>query len=165
MNSLRYLAVLLLATTLVGHAAPPMANLSQPQPAIAKDAINYTVRVEWKNEKKETNSIQIVTSEGHFELDTLSGTTKIDDSDIPSTVKFDGTLTELSSEKGRLTLFLGRTVPYVTGTSGAGVRKSSSYSQLSIGLNSTFVVIFGKPLIIQTDDKGTVSVLVKRDEN
>jgi hypothetical protein len=55
-------------------------------------------------------------------------------------------------------------VPYVTSSfGGPGAMKSSSYSQLSVGLESTFIVTFGKPLIIQTDGNGEVSVLVKRD--
>jgi hypothetical protein len=34
-----------------------------------------------------------------------------------------------------------------------------------VGLQSTFIITFGKPLAIQTDDNGTVSILVKREEN
>jgi hypothetical protein len=125
------------------------------------DAVNYTIRVEWKDAKKGASSIQLETTEGQFELDTLSGTTKINDTDIPNTIKLNGTLTELSTEKGRLALFLGRTVPYVSSTYAGN---SSSYAQLSVGLQSTFIVTFGKPLIIQTDDNGTVSILVKRED-
>ena len=116
--------------------------------------------------KKDSSSLQLVTSEGNFELNTLSGTTKINDSDVPSTVKLSGTITETSPEKARIQLFLGRTVPYVTGTSmGSGGAKSSSYSQMSVGLQSTFIVTFGHPLVVQTDDNGTVTILVKRGEN
>lgn len=166
MKSIRFLAIIVFLAVAC-QAAPPIANSSgAPQPAIAKEAVNYTIRVEWKDAKKGSSAIQIVTSEGQFQLDTLSGTTKINDSDIPNTVKLSGTLNELNPEKGRLNLFLGRTVPYVTSSNvGPAGRNSSSYSQLSVGLNSTFVVTFGKPLVIQTDDNGTVSILVKRDEN
>jgi hypothetical protein len=81
-------------------------------------------------------------------------------------VKVSGRLTELSPEKGQLQLFLGRTVPYVTSTySGSGGGSSSSYSQLSVGLNSNFAVTFGKPLVIQSDDNGEVILLVKRMED
>ena len=89
---------------------------------------------------------------------------KINNNDVPVTLKLSGTLTALSDEKGRLQLFLGRTVPYVTGTVGFGPSASSSYQQLSVGLDSTFVVQFGKPVIIQTDESGQISVLVKRIE-
>jgi len=99
-------------------------------------------------------------------LDTISGAVKINNSDVPTTVKLTGTLTELNPEKGRLQLFLGRTMPYVTSTyTGSVGGQSSSYSQLSVGLASIFIVTFGKPLIIQTDDNGTVSILVKREDN
>jgi hypothetical protein len=36
---------------------------------------------------------------------------------------------------------------------------------MSVGLNSTFVVTFGEPLVIQVDDSGKVSILVARAEN
>lgn len=166
MNQLRFLAIIMLLA-ITCQAAPPIASPSgSPSPTVTKDAVNYTIRVEWKDAKKDASSIQLETTEGQFELNTLSGTTKINDSDVPNTIKLNGTLTELNQEKGRLALFLGRTVPYVTGTfAGSGSGRSSSYSQLSVGLQSTFIVTFGKPLIIQTDDNGTVSILVKREEN
>jgi hypothetical protein len=166
MNSIRFLAIILLLAVTC-QADPPVTNATgSTPPAIAKEAVNYTIRVEWKDAKKGESSLQIVTTEGRFELDTLSGTTKINDSEVPNTVKLSGTLTELDSQKARFQLFLGRTVPYVTGSyPGLGGVKSSSYSQLSVGLDSTFIVTFGKPLVIQTDDNGTVSILVKRGEN
>lgn len=126
-----------------------------------RPAVNYVIRVEWKDAKKGTNALQIVTTEGSFQLDTVSGAVKINNADVPTTVKVSGSLVEVSPEKGRLQLFPGRTVPYVTSTfngSGGG----SSYSQLSVGLNSNFVVTFGKPLVIQADDNGEVILLVKR---
>ena len=133
----------------------------------AKESINYIIRVEWKDAKKGTNALQIVTGEGAFTLDTVSGAVKVDDYDVPTTVKLQGSLAEISPKKGRLQLFLGRTVPYVTGTTYAGQvgKASASYSQLSVGLNSTFAVTFGKPLVIQVDDNGEVSVLVTREDN
>ena len=149
-----------------GNNPPPIIFPPGSSPTVTKDAVNYTIHVEWNDIKKGTNSLQIVTSEGSFELDTISGAVKINNSDVPTTVKLNGTLTELNPEKGRLQLFLGRTIPYVTSTyTGSVGGQSSSYSQLSVGLQSTFIVAFGKPLIIQTDDNGTVSILVKREEN
>ncbi len=164
MNLIRFLGITVVLVVTC-RAEPSITNSSgSQQPAVVKDAVNYTIRVEWKDAKKGTNSLQLVTSEGHFELDTLSGTTKITGADVPSTVKLTGAITELNGEKARFQLFLGRTVPYVTGGfSGPG--GGSSYSQMSVGLQSAFVVTFGKPLIIQTDDNGTVSILVKRGEN
>ena len=84
----------------------------------------------------------------------------------PQTV-LSGTLTAINAQKGRLQLFLGRTVPYVTSTinNGSAMGMASTYSQMSVGLNSTFVVTFGEPLVIQVDDSGKVSILVARAEN
>ena len=73
----------------------------------------------------------------------------------------DATLTPLTDVKARLQLFLGRTVPYVTGSSPGGM---SSYSQMSVGLQSTIVVTFGKPVVIQSDANGTITVLVTRQK-
>jgi hypothetical protein len=177
MNPLRLLsAIVLLAFNSVaqvppsGLPQPPMMRMSPPsamQPGVPpKELVNYIIRVEWKDAKRGTNALQIVTSEGSFELDTVSGAVKINNSDVPTTVKLSGRLTELNPGKGQLQLFLGRTVPYVTSTfAGSGGASSSSYSQLSVGLNSNFVVMFGKPLLIQSDDNGEVSILVNRMEN
>ena len=140
---------------------PPNQQPGMQQPMPPKEPVNYVIRVEWKDAKRGTNALQIVTTAGSFELDTVSGAVKINNSDVPTTVKLSGSLAESSPEKGRLQLFLGRTVPYVTGGfSGPG--GGSSYSQLSVGLNSNFVVTFGKPLVIQADDNGEVILLVKR---
>jgi hypothetical protein len=117
MNSIRCLAIIVFLSGVVCQAAPPIANLLPvPPPPVTKEAVNYTIHVEWKDTKKSSNSLQIVTCEGTFTLDTISGAVKINDSDVPTTVKLNGTITELSKEKGRLQLFLGRTVPYVTGS-------------------------------------------------
>ncbi len=92
-----------------------------PAVAPAKDPVNYLIRVEWKEPKGETQSLEVLTTEGSFSLDTIQkNSVKINDNDVPVTLKFSGTLWELSDQKGRLQLFLGRTVPYVTGTSGSG---------------------------------------------
>ena len=151
MNPLRLLAVTLLLTLTCQAQVPPnpppprslpppgmpIGTLPSPgvQPqASIKNTVNYVIRVEWKDAKKGTNALQIVTTEGQFQLDTVSGVVKINNSDVPTTVKLSGSLAELSPDKGRLQLFLGRTVPYVTGTFGGG-GGGSSYSQLSVGLN------------------------------
>ena len=163
MNPLRLLAFFSLLAV-AGQAASPTENSAGSPPTATKAAVNYTIRVGWQDVKNGTNALQVVTGEGSVELDTIAGAVKINDSDVPTTVKFNATITELTPEQGRLQMFLGRTVPYVTSSfGGPGAMKSSSYSQLSVGLQSTFIVTFGKPLIIQTDGNGEVSVLVKRD--
>ncbi len=150
---------------------PPPVQLATPPgapPAVApvKEPVNYLIRVEWKEPKGDPKSLEVLTTEGQFELDTIQkNSVKINNNDVPVTLKFTGTLNALNDEKGRLQLFLGRTVPYVTGTIGSGPSASSSYSQMSVGLESTFVVKFGKPVVIQTDENGEISVLVKRMED
>lgn len=53
------------------------------------------------------------------------------------------------------------TVPYVTSTLANG---ASSYQQLNVGLDSSFLVRFGKAVVIQNDESGQISVLVTRVE-
>ncbi len=138
---------------------PPMAPVAAP----AKPPVNYLIRVEWREPKGDPKSLEVLTTEGRVQLDTLQkNSVKINNNDVPVTLRFNGTLTALNDEKGRLQLFLGRTVPYVTGSSSTG---ASSYSQMSVGLDSTFIVTFGKPLVIQTDESGQITVLVKRIED
>ena len=132
---------------------------ANPPAEAAKDPVNYIIRVEWSEPKAETKFLEVLTAEGQFDLNTIQkNSVKINNNDVPITLKFSGTLNALDGEKGRLQLFLGRTVPYVTSTSTMG----SSYSQLSVGLNSTFVVKFGKSQVIQSDENGEISVLVKK---
>ena len=139
-------------------ASPPTTSTNEPA--------NYVISVQWKDTKLGNSFVQVMTAEGPFNLDALEHSTmKINGPDIPTTLKLSGTLTLLGPEKGRLKLFIGRTVPYMTGTShGPGGTTSSSYQQLSVGMDSTFIVTFGKPLVIQGDENGQISILVKRDE-
>ncbi len=145
--------------------AQPQPGAPAPAVAPAKAPVNYLIRVEWKEPKGDPKFLEVLTTEGRFELDTIQkNSVKINNNDIPVTLKLSGTLAALNDEKGRLQLFLGRTVPYVTGSIGNGLSTSSSYQQMSVGLDSTFLVQFGKPVIIQTDESGQISVLVKRLE-
>jgi len=147
-----------------GAMAPGFPSPGAPPAAEpAKDPVNYLIRVEWQEPKAEPKSLEVLTAEGTFNLNTIQkNSVKINNNDVPVTLKFQGTLRELDDTKGRLQLFLGRTVPYVTGTAGSGPGAMSSYSQLSVGLDSTFFVTFGRPVVIQTDESGQITVLVKR---
>jgi hypothetical protein len=148
-------------------ALPPPGMLPPPPPvAPAREPVNYLIRVEWKEPKGDPKFLEVLTTEGQFNLNTIQkNSVKINNNDVPVTLKFSGTLKELSDEKGRLQLFLGRTVPYVTSTSGSGPNASASYQQMSVGLDSAFIIKFGKPVVIQTDENGEISVIVKRIEN
>jgi len=152
------LSALLLAAT--AHCQPASA----PPAVVAKDTYDYLIHVEWNDLKGEPKTLEVLTTDGQVEYDGLQkASVKINNNDIPVTLKLTGTLTVLDWNKGRLQLYLGRTVPYVTGTTGSTFgAMSSSYSQMSVGLQATYIVTFGKPLVIQSDENGTISVLVKR---
>jgi len=136
-------------------APPPFTNSS-----------NYAIQVQWKSSKAETNTLTLLTTEGQFTLDAVqTNRVKINHNEIPVTLRFSGTLTVLSPEKGRLTLFLGRSVPYVTGVNVGGGATSSTYQQMQVGLSSTYIVTFGKPLVIQSDDSEQVTLVVTRLED
>ena len=146
---------------LVASSLPAQTNSASMSPA--REQINYIIRVEWKDTRGTARHLEVLTTEGSVKLDTvLQDKVKIDDSEIPITVSFNGTLNVLNSEKGRLALFLGRTIPYVTSSNSGPGGKSSSYQQRQVGLSSTFIVTFGKPLVIQSDENEKVSILVKR---
>lgn len=148
-------------------SAPTPSTVSQPA-VIKADAVNYSVRVQWKDAQETTNLLQVVTVEGDFKMNTAQRhSVKINNSDVPVIITLSGHLTVLSPEKGQLYLLLGKKEPFVTGTSVAGRTNApvSSYQYCDMGLNSTVVVTFGKPLVIQTDENGEVSLLVKREEN
>ncbi|MDR3460379.1 MAG: hypothetical protein P4N60_23365 [Verrucomicrobiae bacterium] len=163
MKTLHLLIVSLFAAIVCqAQLMPPRPPMPPNSPAEAvKDPVNYVIRVEWNEPKAESKFLEILTAEGQFDLNTIQkNSVKINNSEVPVTLKFSGSLTALDGEKGRLQLFLGRTVPYVTGSTGM----SQSYSQMSVGLNSTFIVKFGKAQVIQSDENGEISVLVKRVE-
>lgn len=143
----------------------PPGRILAPPAVAAKDPVNYLIRVEWKEPKGNPRFLELLTTEGQFNLNTIqTNSVKINNVDVPITLKFSGTLNALDEEKGRLQLFLGRTVPYVTGSYSGSSGANSSYSQMSVGLDSAFIVKFGKSQVIQSDENGQISVLVKRME-
>jgi len=163
MKTLPIFAIVLLAA--IASPAQPTTGAGQPRPPVPqaetiKEPVNYLIRVDWREQPGDPKHLEILTTEGNFTLDTIQkNAVKINDNDIPVTLKCSGDIAALSDEKGRLRLFLGRTVPYVTGSVSG---KASSYSQMSVGLNSSFIVKFGKSQVIQSDENGEVSVTVKR---
>ena len=152
-----------LALALLGLCLAPAANVSAA-PAGTNAPVNFVIKVQARDAKGVVSSLQITTLAGDFELDTLQkASVKINNADIPTTLRLTGTLTPVNDQKGLLKLYLGRTVPYVTGTLNNG--SAASYAKMSVGLNASFVVRFGQPLVVQVDDSGEVSVLVTREEN
>lgn len=89
-------------------ASPTATSTTLPQPAVLKaDAVNYSVRVQWKDAKGATNSFQIAIAEGDFKMDAFqSQSVRINKSDVPVMVTLSGRLTVLSPEKGQLYLAL-----------------------------------------------------------
>jgi len=150
------------------QAAPPAGPTTASVSAATNtnEPANYIISVQWKDTKMGSSFVQVMTADGPFNLDALEhNTMKINGPDIPTTLKLSGDLTVLNREKGRLKLYIGRTVPYMTGaTKGLGGSTASTYQQLSVGMDSSFIVTFGKPLVIQGDENGQISILVKRDE-
>lgn len=160
--------LLALALALAANApAQPRPLPPNPPPPMAtetlKEAVNYSIRVEWNNGKTNTQHLQILTAEGSFNLDSIQkASVKINNNDIPITLRMSGALGVIDQKKGRLQLFLGRTIPYVTSTYNSPSGQNSSYSQMSTGINNTYIVKFGQPLTIQSDENGDIVVTVKR---
>lgn len=157
-----HLLLIVLFAAVVCQAQPTSSDPKSGAP----DTSNYNIHVAWIDDQGQSNSLDVLTAEGQFDLNTIAkNSAKIDDYEVPVTTKFSGDIKVFNADKGRLKLFLGRTIPYVTGKYHNGSQASSSYSQLSVGLDSAFNVTFGKPLVIQTDASGQITILVSRVEN
>jgi len=147
------------------YPPPPSPSTPMALPAFTNTS-NYAIQVEWRTSKSETNFLRLLTTEGLFSLDAVqTNRVKINNNEIPVTLRFSGTLTVLSPEKGRLNLFLGRTVPYVTSVNVGNGASSSTYQQMQAGLNSTYMVTFGKPMVIQSDGNEEITLVVIRLED
>ena len=164
------LSVAFFATSLCRAQLPPPTLLTtisfdQPQSKSTNAPVNYVIKVVMKDTNGATNSLRVTTIDGAFELDTIQkNSVKINGNDIPTTLRLSGTLTAINEHKGVLKFYLGHSVPYVTGSYGSPPAVNSSYSQMQVGLNSSFVVNYGKPLVVQSDDSGEVTVLVTRED-
>lgn len=159
----------LAAGMMVCQAGPgPGLVISQsgsPVQSADTNRVNYVLRLEWKDNKTPTRFLQLTTTQGSFQLNASQpGAVKVGDSEMPISVTASGELNVLSPEHARLQLFLGRTVPYTTSRVGAGSNAATTIQQRQEGLTAAFIVAFGKPLVIQKDENGEISVLVKREE-
>jgi hypothetical protein len=174
MKAISLLTVILFLAS-AGQAQPIPPRLPPPAmppgtipPAVApaREPVNYLIRIEWKEPQGNPRFLEVLTTDGSFSLDTIQkNPVKINSNDVPVTLRLSGSLSTISDNEGRLQLFLGRTVPYVTSTYGSGPSAGSSYQQMSVGLQSTFIVTFGKPAVIQNDENGQITALVKRMKN
>ena len=147
------------------YPPPPSPSTPTTLPAFTNTA-NFAIQIQWRTSKSETNFLRLVTTEGLFNLDTVqTNRVKVNTNEIPVTVRVSGMLTVIAPEKGRLNLFLGRTVPYVTSVNVGGSTTSSTYQQVQAGLNSNYTVTFGKPMVIQSDGNEEITLLVTKLED
>ncbi len=155
-------AALMLSCLASSGAEAPRPSRTAPLPvSAAENPVNYILRADWKSNNGATNTIQLLTTEGTFKVNTSQpSAVKVGDSELSISVSLDGTLKAVSSQQGQLQLFLGRSVPYVT--HGGGPPGSSSIQQRQEGLTLTFLVTFGQPVLVQKDGNGEVSILVER---
>ncbi len=152
-----YLSGFACAIFLMGALASEAAD-AEPSD---KPPVNYVVRVDWSSQKNGTNFLELMTTEGTFKLDgTHASTVKLGDSEVPITGRIDGTLKPLNATQGHLQLFLGRTVPFVTHVGGKS--GGQSIQQMQEGLSSTFIITFGKRVVVQREENSEISVLVER---
>jgi hypothetical protein len=146
---------------------PTHASPTPPQPYAATNAADYVVRVTWTRDKDTTQFLQVMTTEGNFQLSTslpTAAAVQATQVQVPSSnVNFGGELKVINSEQARLSVSLGRSVPIIEGHTGPSGSSTSTYQWHQEGLSSSFIVTFGKPMVIQKDPNGEVSVLVKRE--
>jgi len=147
------------------YPSPPSPSTPTAAPAFTNTA-NYAIQIQWKTSKSETNFLRMLTSDGLFNLDIVqTNRVKLNNHELPVSLRCSGMLLVTSPEKARLNLALGRTVPYVTGVNVGGGATSSTYQQLQAGLNATYVVTFGKAMVIQSDGNEEVTLLVTKLED
>ncbi len=152
--------------------APPQArpSLATPQRhhqepgAVVRPKANFRIRLEIQEGKEAPMEISVVTADGRVKTQMVSPKkTVIDDREVPSTLDFTGTLTALDSDQCQFNLFLGRTIPYVTGShKGPDGRSVSQYQQMQVGLETTVILQVGKALVVQSDPLQQVKVTLER---
>ncbi len=154
-----------LATLIAGSLASLGAEAPPGTPSHAATAVenpvNYVLRVNWKSDNGRTNAIQLLTTEGKFNLEgTQPNALTVGGSELSISIRVEGSLKALSSQQGQLQLFLGRAVPFATRSGGPSGPPSIQQRQEGITVN--FFVTFGQPVLIQKDGNGEISVLVER---
>ena len=147
------------------YPSTPSPSTPLAAPAFTNTA-NYAIQIQWKTSKSETNFLRMITSDGLFNLDTVqTNRVKVNNNELPVSLRCSGLLLVTSPEKAKLNLALGRTVPYATSVNVGGGATSSTYQQLQAGLNATYVVTFGKAMVIQSDGNEEVTLLVTKLED
>ncbi len=143
--------------------APPALRNQEPD-AVVRSKTNYRIRLEIKEGKEAPIEISVVTADGRVKTQMMNPKRiVIDDREIPSTLGFTGILTVLGSNKCQFNLFLGRTIPYVTGThKGPDGKTTSQYQQMQVGLETTVILEVGKPLVVQSDPSQQVKVTLEK---
>jgi hypothetical protein len=147
------------------YPQPPSPSTPMAAPAFTNTA-NYAIQIQWRTSKSETNFLRVLTSDGLFNFDTVqTNRVKVNNNELPVSMHCSGMLLVMGPEKARLNLALGRNVPYVTGVNVGGGATASTYQQLQAGLNATYVVTFGKPMVIQSDGNEEITLLVTKLED
>ena len=155
----------LTAMMVLGFVLPGVSQTNSAPAAPAKPPVNYLIKVQWKDAKGTSQHIDVLTTEGKVQLNTALGDkVKIDENEIPVTVTFNAALRSLGPDKCQVDFFLGRTMPYITGTSFGPGQSRSQYQERQIGFNTSVVATLGKTLVVQSDSNAEVSLLVKLQE-
>lgn len=146
-------------------ALPAHADSTASQQSPSTNAADYTVVVTWKTKDGDTDQfLQVMTTEGGFQVNTvLPHLAMVAGAHTPeSEVSFHGELKAVASNRAKLSADLSRSVPAVEAY--AGSSRVAGYQMHQESLSSTLIVTFGKPVVIQRDGNGEISVLVTRDE-
>ena len=146
-----------------GHLPAP-GNHSGLYAAPPRPEVNYRLRLEIKEGKEALIEISVVSSQGKIRAQMMNPKrTLIDDREVPSTMDFTASLSPLEGDRCQVTLFLGRSIPYVTsrstGPEGKGV---SQYQQMQVGLDTTVILKVGKPLVIESDPTQQVQLTLEK---
>jgi hypothetical protein len=139
--------------------------VGEPGEALVEGTVNYRITLEIKEPGSEPRVWKYVATDGDLEINSLMReTVKIDNYELPRTVTFSATLRTVSEDTCRVKLLIGRTVPFVSGSSGSagGATTRTQIQQFQVGFSGTVLLEVGKPLMVQDDDSQRMTVRLDR---
>ena len=132
MKTLCFLAVALLSIVVCQAQPPPMQPMRLLPPGFQQSTstnapVNYVIKVLMKDAKAKTAvrfRSRRLTVRLNWTQSSEKNPVKINNNDIPTTLKLNGRLTTIDEQKGVLKFFLGHGVPYVTSSLNNGAAAS-----------------------------------------
>lgn len=127
---------------------------------------NYRIKVDYLINGK-SSSFSILTGRQKLRYQGMDKGTEIDGIKLPSSIDFEGQLFNETESTISLDYFLGRTVPYVTGTYTRpdGGKTASQFQQMQVGISNGSTFHFGKPVKVVESDGEMITITIEKTEH